>query len=476
MELRKLSQFLNLRDFRNGVVGFVTVSGGLLLAGLTVWSHRTGNVRLAGIAAGASLVFVLLILIFVVPPLARNASEEAAQLNLPFDFTMGGAFLLGLLGIVGFAAWNTGNNLLFLVLSFLFGALLVSFLLGNICIRRLDVRMRFPETVFAGERTPILVTLNNRKRLFPTLSVLLEVRGTEREKSSLQEEVAEILPRRLAERLTRPAVIKHVLDYFMLVPRKGSVDNRTEKVFPYRGRFIIRDFELSTRFPFGFFRQRRRLAASQAEIVVFPKPSEVVSGLGDVALEVGKTSSNRKGGGHDLLALRTYEPGDDLRRVDWKATARTGRITVREFTAEDDKRVTIAIDSRVAMPEGAGRKTLRKRIDEERSGKPVPPESDRFESALSSAAGLLMHFGEQQAETRLVIDDQAGVFGVGKTHLQECLRRLAVAEPSIQGPEAAAVSKVDFGCLLEDAVRGHVFLMTSMPQVEIPGDVNILQY
>jgi hypothetical protein len=48
---------------------------------------------LAGIAAGASLVFVLLILVFVVPPLARSASQEASQMNLPFEFTVGGAVI-----------------------------------------------------------------------------------------------------------------------------------------------------------------------------------------------------------------------------------------------------------------------------------------------------------------------------------------------------------------------------------------------
>ncbi|MBK8151554.1 MAG: hypothetical protein IPK58_26010 [Acidobacteria bacterium] len=40
-------------------------------------------------------------------------------MNLPFEFTVGGALVLGLIAVVGFAAWNTGNNLLFLVLSFL---------------------------------------------------------------------------------------------------------------------------------------------------------------------------------------------------------------------------------------------------------------------------------------------------------------------------------------------------------------------
>src|SRR5205085_11406912 len=109
------------------------VFGGLGLAFLTLYAHQTGRVRLAGISAAVSIVFVLLILIFVVPPLAKSASAEASQMNLPFEFTVGGAIILGLIVIVGFSAWNTGNNLLFLVLSFLVAALIVGFFVGSFC-------------------------------------------------------------------------------------------------------------------------------------------------------------------------------------------------------------------------------------------------------------------------------------------------------------------------------------------------------
>jgi FtsH-binding integral membrane protein len=154
------------------VLGTVVVLGGLGLSGLTLYAHQTGNVRLAGFLAAASLVFVLLILVFIVPPLARNAGREASQMNLPFEFTTGGAVMLVLVSIVGFSAWNTGNNLLFLVLSFLIAALVVGFFAGNICLKKLDVTMRFPDTIFADEPTPI-VGVNNRKRIFPAFRLWL---------------------------------------------------------------------------------------------------------------------------------------------------------------------------------------------------------------------------------------------------------------------------------------------------------------
>src|SRR5204863_4008682 len=133
----------SVRDLRNAAFSTIVVAGGIGLSILTLYAHQTGNIRLAGILAGLSLVFVLLILIFVIPPLARNAGREASQMNLPFEFTTGGAIVLVLIMIVGFSAWNTGNNLLFIVLSFLIATMIVGFFAGNLCLKKLDVKMRF---------------------------------------------------------------------------------------------------------------------------------------------------------------------------------------------------------------------------------------------------------------------------------------------------------------------------------------------
>jgi hypothetical protein len=103
MNLKLLSQLFSLRDLRNAALGAIVVLGGIALSLLTIYARQIDNPRLAGIAAGLSLVLVLLILIFVVPPLARNASREASQMNLPFEFTSGGAIMLILMVVVGFS-------------------------------------------------------------------------------------------------------------------------------------------------------------------------------------------------------------------------------------------------------------------------------------------------------------------------------------------------------------------------------------
>ena len=426
MNIRVIRQLFSFRDIRNGILGSVVVFGGIALAFLTFYASQT-NPQMAGILAVVSLVFVLLILIFVVPPLARNAGREASQMNLPFEFTGGGVVMVGLLIIVGFSAWNTGNNLLFLILSFLTAAMVVGFLAGSISLKKLDVKMRFPETIFVDQETPILVAVENHKRIFGSYSVVVDVRGSLRESSIVADEIYQMLPGFLAERLAKPAIVRRTLDHFVFIRRNSTVEHRVVHIFDRRGRFIIKDFEISSRFPFGFFRHRKRLPAREAELFVFPKIEPFDQSLDALQLDVGRLTANKRGLGQDLLALRDYQPNDDLRRIDWKATARSRNLTVREFSADDDKRVIVVLNN--VMPADSGPiLSLREKIEAEQNGRPAAI-SDRFERGVSLAASVLAHFTEEQAEICLVIGQEPGEFGIGTRHLYKCLQRLAVVEP-----------------------------------------------
>lgn len=466
MDFKVLRQLFSLRDLRNALLAAFVVLGGLGLAVFTLWAHRSGNIRAAGIAAGMSLIFVLLILIFVVPPLARNASAEASQMNLPFEFTSGGAIYLGLIVIVGFSAWNTGNNLLFLVLSFLTAALIVGFFAGNFCLKKLDVKMRFPETIFAGQETPILVSLHNRKFLFPSYSIVAEVRGKEREKSLILHELKKILPVKIAEKMARPPIIKHTLDYFIHLPRRRTVENKAEHIFRNRGRFIIKDFELSTKFPFGFFRHRRRLPAQAAELIVFPRLSPLSEETENLPLDIGKLVVQKRGMGQDLLSMRDYQPMDDLRRVDWKATARANRLIVREFSAEDERRVTVFLDTRLPEPaEDEKTLTLRERVEAEREGNSAPI-SERFEKGVSLTASILSFFTDEQAEIRLVIDGDLGEFGIGKEHLHKNLKRLALIEPNFDEKAELDAEKLDE--IFTEKENSYTFFVSAADEATLP--------
>ncbi len=469
MKLKLARQLFSFRDLRNVILGFVVVAGGLGLSGLTLYAHQQGDLPLAATAATASLVFVLLILVFVVPPLARNAGREASQMNLPFEFTTGGAILLVLLVIVGFSAWNTGNNLLFLVLAFLLAALVVGFVAGVICLKKLDVTMRFPETIFAGEPTPILVSMKNRKRIIPAFSVVVEVRGRQRERSVAADHLDAVLPRWIARRLGAAPVVRRTLDHFVYIKGGEAIENRSDHVFPTRGRTRIRDFELSTKFPFGFFRHRKRLSAREAELVVFPALAEIPDDIAVRSVTAGERTSLKKGSGQDLLSLRAYQAQDDLRKIDWKATARSSQLTVREFASDDESRITVIVDPRVGADEIA--ETLREKISDEQAGGSVVV-SDRFETGASLAASILTHFSSRNALIRLVIASEDGGFGTGRVHLHESLRRLAIAEPITYAKEQDELEPyIDLERIFDGTEDGHAVLLTAWDSHRVPPDI-----
>ncbi|MCU0238858.1 MAG: DUF58 domain-containing protein, partial [Pyrinomonadaceae bacterium] len=422
-KIQLLFQLLSPKDIIKGFISFLVVLGGLVLSLLTLYAHRTGNIQLAGYSAVASLGFVVLIIVFVVPPLARNASREASQMDIPIEFTTGGAVFIGLLVIVGFAAWNTGNNLLFVVLSFLLSGIIVSFLIGYFCLKKLEIKLRFPEAIFAGEPTPVKIILINKKIVFPTFSVVAEIRGKQREKSIIAEELNKFLPSFVVKKI-RPPLLKYTLDYFMNIPRRQTIENQTEHIFQNRGRFIVKDFELSTKFPFGFLRHRKRLPAKEAEIIIFPKIEQINEEISDLPLEFGNLTANKRGSGQDLLTLRDYQQNDDLRFIDWKATARSRRLTVREFAAEDEKRITVIFDT--VFPKLNDSISLRDKLNAEQRGELIGETSIKFEQSVSQVASILHFFSEDRAEVRLIIDNDFGDFGFGKNHLHEDLRRLAL--------------------------------------------------
>ncbi|HJQ33321.1 MAG TPA: DUF58 domain-containing protein [Pyrinomonadaceae bacterium] len=426
-----------LKGLRNTILGTLVVLSGVGAAVITVAARRSGDWELTRLGAVASLAFAVLIVLFVVPPLARSARAEAARLDLAFQVTAGGLVFVSVYAVVGFAAWNTGNNLLFLIFSVLTSTLFVAVSAGRAALRDLAVTARFPDHIFAGDAAPVIVTVNNAKRLLPSFSVLVEARES-------------VGPARGI--LRRPRAWKRTLAYFMYVPRRARVEQRVEQTFARRGRARITGFELSTRFPFGFFRQRRRLRARDVEIVIYPKPEPVGDDLHLLPIDAGQLEAQRRGAGHDLHSLRQYQPRDDVRHIYWKATARQGRPIVREFTAEDERRVHVVLDPFAELSD-------------------EPEARERFERAVTQTASLVSHFLEERAEVRLSVGDETTRYDVGRPHLYSCLRRLALVEPLTTDADPAA--RPDFWHRVEPAGprAGYVILVTTAPRGTIPAEL-----
>ena len=413
------------------ILGTLLVLAGLGAALVTVLARQANQTGIAGVAAILSLLIALLLTIFIVPPLARSARIEVANLDFPLEPTSGGGVFLIIIVVVGFAAWNTGNNLLFLVFSLLVSTLFVGWVAARSSLRDLTVSARFPDHIFAAEAAPVIVTLRNTKRVLPSFSILVEARGPDHD----------------AEQNRRRRYRKRLLAYFSYVPHKAAAEQKVDQLFPRRGHVLIDGFELSTRFPFGFFRRRRRLRARNVDIIVYPKPEVIGDKLHLLPMYAGRIPSLRRGAGHDLFSMRDYQPQDDLRHIDWKATARSRRLTVREFTSEDERRITIVLDTR------------------------LPNElSDRFERGVVQAASLIKHFIDERAEVRLVLGRDVGPFGSGTEHLYRCLRRLALVTPQ-DGNDAEIDSALRAAVTRDVVEHDYAILLTAASPGSIPASI-----
>ena len=429
--------------WRNAILGTLLVVAGLAAALITVLARHTNNYALAAVAAVLSLVSAVLMLIFIVPPLARSARLEVRRFDFPIEITTGGGIFLTILVVVGFAAWNTGNNLLFMVFSLLFSTLFVGGVAARASLRDLIVSARFPDHIFAGDAAPVIVTLRNAKRLLPSFSILVEARGPEDSGKGSK------------SRRRRPRYAKRILAYFTYVPHRAAAEQRVEQLFTQRGHVLINGFELSTRFPFGFFRFRRRLGARNVDIVVYPKPVPIGDKLHLLPTYAGRIASLKRGMGHDLFSLRDYQPQDDLRHIDWKATARSRSLTVREYTAEDERRITIVLD-------------IRDHSEAEESF------VKRFENGVVQAASLLKHFIDEHAEVRLKLGNDLGRYGGGLTHLYASLRRLALVKPENENGDVELSTSADDEASMKDdnAFDGdYAIVLTTAPPGTIPARI-----
>lgn len=86
-----------------------------------------------------------------------------------------------------------------------------------------------------------------------------------------------------------------------------------------------------------------------AELLAVPRGRTVPARRASRAGRPGERLSPRHGSGTDFAEPRAYQPGDDPRRLDWRATARSGTPLVRTYHAEFNRPLCLVIDRRAGM-------------------------------------------------------------------------------------------------------------------------------
>jgi uncharacterized protein (DUF58 family) len=383
-------------------------------------SRDAGNLWATVILASISLVLATVVGLVTVPYLARRAAVERLRESFDYDVTRAGIAYILVTLVIAIAALNTGNNLLYIVVAAMLAAIIVSGYVSAWVLRFLDLDVRLPEHIFAGRPVLGRIVLQNPRRFLPAFSVGVVSTRKKKKKPSKQwkwesttfafpfnrpaEQQWLRLPDRRLRRVTvlpPPPGIFQGVAYFPFVPTQSEGSADLELRFDRRGSYSEDSFGLATRFPFAFFTKTRHVALRR-EVLVYPRIEPTEQLMDVLPLVRGEWESFVRGRGSDLYRIREYMSEDSARHVDWKATAKSGSLKVREFAREDERKVCILLDN----PQQG-------RISEE-----------EYEKAVDLTASLAWHFSSQEAELSFLVP------GHPRTRdLHEFLSWLAVIHP-----------------------------------------------
>ncbi len=241
--------------------------------------------------------------------------------------------------VIGFAALNTGNNALYIALTFMLGCLLLSGVASKGGLKHLGIELSGIDQAWAGRPAYGVVRVTNHSPIWNVRDVVIT-----------------------SDDLSDPILLP-------LIAKRASLDMPAALLFQRRGIVRLKSIDLYTRYPFGFFLKKRRARLS-GEIVVFPRLLPEETARERFPPIIGEQlTSNRPGPGTEIHSFREYVRGDSMRHVYWKKSASLGRWIMKQTDLEAAHAIHVVLDPY----------------------KPHDASSDEFEEMISAAATFLFH-------------------------------------------------------------------------------------
>jgi uncharacterized protein (DUF58 family) len=176
-----------------------------------------------------------------------------------------------------------------------------------------------------------------------------------------------------------------------------------------RGRYQVGPLSISVSDPFGMAR-RSEPSAGEADLVVRPRVHDIVAPVafgGRLTAEHEATAARAVVSdlGDEFVTLREYQVGDDLRRVHWRSTARTGELMIRQDEARWRARAAVVLDVR-----------------------PDAHDAQSFEVAVEAAASVTARLARLRQRVELITSAGA-VLGTGGDPRHDVIDTLATVGP-----------------------------------------------
>jgi uncharacterized protein (DUF58 family) len=212
------------------------------------------------------------------------------------------------------------------------------------------------------------------------------------------------------------AVVVEGRERFPLSLGRGqSTKVRYKLRFDRRGSFSFGELIVRWSDPTQMTVREQRLFA-EGRIVVLPRIQDLRRcdlEPSTLKIQSGNISSASIGPGTEFFSLREYVPGDELRKVNWKATGKRDRMIVNDYESERSGDVVIVVDARTSI---SNQEVRQRMVDLE----------------VDAAASLATYFLKQRNRVgMLVLGDTMEIvpLGYGRRHFYRAMDRLLVTRP-----------------------------------------------
>ncbi len=227
--------------------------------------------------------------------------------------------------IIGFSAFNTGNNLLYLIFGLTLSLVGISGIIAVINISKIDINLDSHSDLFALTPSHIWLNITNNKKYFSSYAITLYIQGN---------------------------------SYFIdKITPESKVKIKVRSLFKTRGKNKIPEITISSNYPFGFFTKSIVVHAENKQLLVYPKIYMIKDKSDANSENIGENKPQHKGHGPDLRSLRTYNQGDNIKDIHWKLSAKMNRLYTKEYYKESNKTVKLEF-----LPEKESKVNLEKYI------------------------------------------------------------------------------------------------------------------
>lgn len=243
----------------------------------------------------------------------------AQRMRLPrrLRVTREGKYYVGITLGVGFAAINTGNNLLYLLLGLLLALIVISGVLSEMSLRHLRITRRLPRRAQVERPHIVEIEVFNEKRRSPSYAI----------------EVEDLRASQAADKRC----------FYLKVSPQSAQVAAYRRTPARRGLDQHIGFRVATRFPFGLFEKSREIPAHDT-LVTYPAVDAVRLRHGGASRGQGAEGAQARGQGDEIIGIRPMREGDDPRDIYWRRSAHAGQMVLKERARESRTCVDLFLD------------------------------------------------------------------------------------------------------------------------------------